>query len=819
MTVAQVPPPRWPRVARDVLLGVVAYFVAARIGLEFSLFEGSVSPVWPPSGVALGLALVFGRRVAFGAGLGALLSDVVTNGLTVLSPMVGVGALLSCWTGVTLLRKSGFDRKMPRVREVLLLVALGALASPVMAASFGSYALYLNGHVPREALGQVWRTWWVGDALGVLSFAPVLLAYAGTPRGVARITLRERAAVLALLVASTVGVFLLKEPVSIASGMLVFAAVPVMAIVWVALRFDQRTAATAMLFVSIAAILGTAAGRGAFSLDTPSDRIWLLQLYLVICALTTFTISSLIADSRARHLALKASEEQLRRTQQLAAVGGFSWRMGSAPRWSPQLHAIYQVPESEPPLTLDDARALMLPGDRVRYEALLTRIRPAPVPYTFSFSFRRRDGDIRHAQAMAEPLLDADGKLLGWDGAIQDITERVNTEEKLRTMERGLQQSQRLESLGLLAGGVAHDFNNLLTGILANAAYVKSAVKERPNLAQALGDVEGASRAASELCRQMLTFAGRARPSLERVELSNLVGETGQLLSRSIKRGARLVFDLASDLPAIDGDPTQLRQIAMNLLMNASDALGETGSVLIRTEVARCSAEDLTRALTQVDLAGKTCVRLTVEDDGCGMSEETLQRIFQPFFTTKAKGRGLGLAATLGIVQQHNGALVVTSELGKGTRFTLWFPVSDAAKVAVPHEVFHLQGTALVVDDEPAVLRAATRLLEAAGVTVLTALGVEEAQQQLGKPGSVSFALVDQQLGEGKGDALVRKLKAERPGLPCVIMISVPDEPAALALQKEGLAAVLLKPFRPETLREAVQQASRTATQAAPAAT
>ncbi len=663
------------RLAADAALGAVMYVATARLGMLFALFHDAVSPLWPASGVVVALVLVRGPGVMLGAFVGALTNDALNHGLTLFSALVGLGSVVECLTAATLLRWSGFERTLPRVRDVLALVFLGAALAPVGAALLGAAALVVGGQVPASSAGSVFATWWLGDALGVLAFTPVVLAFIGTPRRRWTPALSGEVGLAGvLIVLSACGLFLTPQAARAGSGVLVLASLPTLGVVWVALRADQRTAAGATLFVCAMAILGAGEGWGVFSSLTPADRVWVLQLYFVLLSVTAFSVSSLTFDRRARLRQLSEREHELRRTAELTAIGGFSWHLDEAvPRWSLGLHRVFQIPLHEQPLTLQEGVGSMLPADRERYEVLLAKVRRQPEAYRFSFGFVRRDGAIRHARAFVEPVFDAQRRVVSWDGAIQDVTELVEAEQRAREADRLLEKSQRLESLGLLAGGVAHDFNNLLTTILTGAHLIKAEATD-PAVGEAADDVERAGRAAAELCRQMLTFAGRAEPRLEPIHLSTLVRDTAQLVAPSLKKTVSLAPTLAPEVALFQGDRTQLGQVVMNLLINASDAM-EQGQIRVATTVTTFTGVDPATLVVQGPEAGTPCVELTVEDEGAGMSPDTLQRIFQPFFTTKPTGRGLGLATTLGIVQQHGGALALESTLGVGSRFRLWFPV------------------------------------------------------------------------------------------------------------------------------------------------
>ena len=283
---------------------------------------------------------------------------------------------------------------------------------------------------------------------------------------------------------------------------------------------------------------------------------------------------------------------------------------------------------------------------------------------------------------------------------------------------------QKLESLGVLAGGIAHDFNNLLMVVLGHAEMALQEISPRSAVRGNLTEITTAAQRAADLCRQMLAYAGRAVFALERVELRELVEEMAHLLKTAISKKAILNLSLERGLPPIEADPSQIRQIVMNLVINASEAIGDrSGVITVSVGATRCDEEYLRKTELHDDLAPGLYVHLEVTDTGSGMDAETRSRIFEPFFTTKFTGRGLGLAAVLGIVRAHKGALKVYSEPGKGTTFKVLFPALEekgrerGPSNSSPQADWRGQGTILLVDDEESLIDLGARMLEHLGFT------------------------------------------------------------------------------------------------------
>ncbi len=411
---------------------------------------------------------------------------------------------------------------------------------------------------------------------------------------------------------------------------------------------------------------------------------------------------------------------------------------------------------------------------------------------------------------------------LAWGGtdavlvAFRDVSERHRMAEERERMARQLQETQKLESLGVLAGGIAHDFNNLLTGVLGNAALLRETMPADKQARASLQAIERSAERAADLCRELLAYAGKGRVAMEPVDLSALVAETIHLLEHAMDKGATFEVSLARGLPPVMADETQIRQIVMNLVMNASDALeGRKGAITVSTGRLHATRELLAHSILGQELREGPYVVLEVADTGIGMSRETLGRIFEPFFTTKFTGRGLGLAAVLGIVRGHGGALDVRSAPGEGSRFRLLLPrapgfaTGEMPAVRAPAAEWSASGTVLVVDDEPVVRKLAARVLQTAGLTVLTADGGDEALRLFaGDPSAIDAVIVDLTMPAPDGAETVRRLRAERPDLPLVMMSGYTEDDVTPRLAGQG-ARFLQKPFTPDALRDAIRDVLR----------
>jgi PAS domain S-box-containing protein len=408
---------------------------------------------------------------------------------------------------------------------------------------------------------------------------------------------------------------------------------------------------------------------------------------------------------------------------------------------------------------------------------------------------------------------DDDRRILGIiASAIGGEDNRRMAEEVRQKFEAKVLQAQKLESLGVLAGGIAHDFNNLLTAILGNANLALMDLAPESSARDNLRSIEEASCRAAELCRQMLAYAGRNRFVAEPLNLSRLVRELTHLLHVSVSKKALLRCVLAEDLPAIEADPAQLRQVAMNLIINASEAIGEAeGVIAIFTGTMQCDEAFLRECHPAGSLACGKYVYLEVIDSGCGMDPEALARIFDPFYTTKFSGRGLGLASVLGIVRQHRGNIKVESAPGRGTTFRVLFPASEkpAVQAGADGEPAAWQGTGtiLLVDDEAPVRNVATKMLERCGFSVLIASDGYEAVEQFRKHSAeIACVLLDLAMPRMDGEETYKELRRLRRDVPIVLASGYSAFDVQNRFPDGGLAGFIEKPYELQqlgaTLRE-----------------
>ena len=436
----------------------------------------------------------------------------------------------------------------------------------------------------------------------------------------------------------------------------------------------------------------------------------------------------------------------------------------------------------------------------------------------FEESIVHADGTRIFALANAVPLQDERGQVRGCVSTFQDITSLVEMEQRRRDLDHKLQDTQKLESLGILAGGIAHDFNNLLTGILGNASLARLDLAATSPVMLSIEQIEVATLRAADLCKQMLAYSGKGRFVVQQLNLNQLIEDTTHLLKISIGKTCVLRLNLAAELPAIRADATQMRQIIMNLVINASEAIGERSGVIALTSgIVRLDEDYIATLFHSDEIEPGDYVFLEVSDNGDGMDAATLGKIFDPFFTTKFTGRGLGLAAVLGIIRGHKGGLKVYSEPKRGTTFKILLPCGTGAAepLAVPPAAtanWRGQGTVLVVDDEETVRTVSARILESLGFTVVLA---SDGQEAIGRyrqePARYSLVLLDLTMPHMDGEETFRQLRHVNPGVKVVLMSGFNEQEAVGRFTGKGLAGFVQKPFAVGSLIAAVREVLRQA--------
>ena len=423
---------------------------------------------------------------------------------------------------------------------------------------------------------------------------------------------------------------------------------------------------------------------------------------------------------------------------------------------------------------------------------------------------KRKDGEEVRVEVRMNPIRAEGGEWVLT--SIVDITERKRSEEERRRLEKQMQHAQKLESLGVLAGGIAHDFNNLLVSILGNAGLALMQLAPEAPARETVRAIEAAAIRSAELTKQLLAYSGRGTFVIEPLDLSQLVAEMAHILGVTIPKKVKFRTRLATGLRAVEADAGQIQQVVMNLITNAAEAVGDrAGDIVVSTGEVEADRAYLSDSFLDEHLPEGRYVYLEVTDSGCGMDKETQAKIFDPFFTTKFTGRGLGLATVLGIVRGHGGTIRVYSEPGKGTAFKVLLPASG--KAAPPRRdgremVRTGSGTVLVVDDEPGVRDVASKMLELAGYTVLTAhngtAGVEMFRERAGE---IAAVLLDMTMPDISGEEVFRAIRQIRPDAKVIVSTGYNEQETMSLFRGKGLAGFIQKPYEPAKLIAVVSQA------------
>jgi PAS domain S-box-containing protein len=778
---------RLPYAAGVAVLATV-YFAVAKLGFLAAVVHGVVSSAWPPSGVALAALLLWGPRYWPGITLGALLVNA-SSGVPLMGAVgMGVGNTLEAVVGVLLLQRvMGFRPSLERLRDVLALALLGAVLATTLSATIGVASLLWSGAASSSSLGPLWRVWWSGDAIGVLLVTPVLLTWMTVPRvHQTRGRAPEALSLLVILVVLTSLLFL--TPFSY-----VYAIFPFVS--WAALRFGPRGAATATLVVSSLAIWFTLNGLGPFVASTATHNLALLQTFMGLLALTGLVLAALATERKFAVEALTESEAHYR----------VLFERHPNPLW------VYDH-ETAAFLAVNDAAVARYGYSRAEFLGMtLDAIRaPADREQTLDpgsteageWRHRTKDGAILEVD-IAQHTLTFAGRPAALAIA-RDITQR-------KTLEAQLLQSQKMEAVGLLAGGVAHDFNNLLTVILGSADLLLDRIgRDRPERDE-VEEIRKAALWAADLTRQLLAFSRRQLLAPQVLDLNEIVANMDKILRRVIGADIDLRTVPNPHLGAVLADPGQFEQVVMNLALNARDAMPSGGKLTIET-----ANVELDEAYARERPAAKPghYAMLAVSDTGIGMDAETRARIFEPFFTTKpiGKGTGLGLATVYGIVKQSDGYIWVYSEPGCGTTFKIYLPqvaaaAAPAVRSSVPPVSVHGSETVLLVEDEAMVRNLVQKVLTANGYTVLVAANGRDAERvAAAHEGHIHLLMTDVVLPGLNGRQIAQLLIAARPGIRVLYLSGYTNNAIVHHGVLEPDFAFLQKPFAPAVLGRKVRE-------------
>ncbi len=654
------------RLVAEMLAVALAYTVTAQLGLLATLPDYPIAAIWPPAGVAVALLWRAGRQYSPGIFFGALATELM------LFPWwqavsIAAGNTLGMMTAVMVMNRWQLTFQTPGRREFFGLI-LAALIGVTLSATNGVIWLTAGG-LPESQWLWVWMTWWLGDGVGILIVAPACLT-ASWPRW----HFRTVKAGVWLLITATLSAIAFTDVVPIpVRGLLVFPAI--LFLVLVAMQERWAVASVHVVVWAGIALWGTTSGQGPFRPYAPLPQMLMLWALLTTSAIMVLALTTTHTErARAlRELTTAAREYQALIDSTPAAI--VRYRPDGTLTFANE--TLCNLLGCERP-TLIGRSVFELIANLPRGEAItdlpLLHFEAMPMDGT-SGSFRLSDGRQRWYRWTARQIVTAQGTI-EFQAIGIDLTERREAEAQRAAIERKMQDAQRLEALGVLAGGVAHDFNNLLAGILGHAELAIAALPDSHPAHSYLQTVINGVMQATGLTRQLLAYSGKGRFLLRTLNLNELIVQTTDLLRLTLPKKVQLELRLAPELPLITGDEGQLRQVLMNLIINAGEAIGEkAGTVTISTTGHGIHMEVVSGGIYSPAAPGRF-IELVVADTGCGMDETTQAKLFDPFFTTKFAGRGLGLSAVLGIVRGHGGGIRVESQLGVGTRFTVLLPAA-----------------------------------------------------------------------------------------------------------------------------------------------
>ncbi len=510
--------------------------------------------------------------------------------------------------------------------------------------------------------------------------------------------------------------------------------------------------------------------------------------------------------------ALRESELFLRKAQQSARIGIYEFDIVHD-RWhsSSELDTIFGI-DATYDRTFSNWLCLINPEWRERMAAYFADLLASRKWFEMEYLIVRPvDGQSRWVYGTGEFEYDDNGKAVRMFGTIQDVTDRKRLEEERLALEKQLLHAQKLESLGVLAGGIAHDFNNILTAIIGNADLALMRLNKESPVLENLRKIEQAAARAADLARQMLAYSGKGKFVVEAIDLNRLIEEMFHMLEVSISKKAVLKLNPYHPLPSVEADATQIRQIIMNLVINASEAIGDrSGIIAVTTGVMGCDRNYLKDVWLDDNISEGLYVYLEIADTGCGMDKETLAKLFDPFFTTKFTGRGLGMAAVLGIVRGHKGAIKVYSEPNRGTTFKVLLPASER-----PAELFsdtdHSDhwlgsGTVLLVDDEETVRGIGGEMLNVLGFEVLTANDGREALETYRNNPGIALVLLDLTMPHMDGEQCFRELRQLDPKVKVIMSSGFSEQEVTQKFAGKGLAGFIQKPYKLNMLKEVIRR-------------
>jgi len=782
-------PSYWSR----FLLLAVGYTTLGIFVLSAELSHPAIGRiVWPASGLGLAALALWGTRLWPAVALGSAVATYYTGGAWSQSLATAVGNALEVWLAATLLRKARFDPHFGSARHVIaftVLASLGALVS----ALFGVLGLAWSASAPVDILPRIAWLWAAGHAMGAVVTGPFFLTLSQWKRWVRQPPrVAEAAALFIALGVVQTAAFRTDSAASLSY-------LPFPLLMWAAYRFGPAGAAPANLILGSLALWWTALGQGPFSTaDNTSSAYLFTWGYATVTAITALFFAATIAEGRSAEDRRRRQANDYRLLIEQAADGVLIF--------SPEGKCVDANTSACDMLGLSRAQligrmpqALVADSQIGLADAQINSLQ-AGATGQFAWRIRLPDGSTFPADVSAKRF--SDGRIQAF---LRDVTARKSLEEQLN-------QAQKIEAAGQLAGGVAHEFNNLLTLMLGHALAIRSELEAESPADDHLTKVVSAAERAGKLTRRLLTFARKQPAEPQTIPLNDLVSEMAGVLPRMMGEDVQFVTVPSNDPWLVRVDPGLLQQVVLNLALNARDAMPDGGRLVMECRNVHLS-ETWTRERASISV-GDYAV-LAVTDTGKGMTPETAARIFEPFFTTKSpnKGAGLGMAVSHGIILQAGGDIRIISEPGKGTTVEIYLPRTRGSSAEVPavprpREPSRARGgeTILVIEDEQGLKELAVDILTARGYVVLTAADGEEGIRICSqKDVAIHLVVSDVVLPGVNGPEAVRTIRQKRPKVRVLFVSGYSEERMAISELETVGTGFLAKPFRPDELSAAVR--------------
>ena len=668
----RVTPSQW---LLGCVLAAIAYFLSAQIGLLIATIGATITIIWLPTGIATGVLYRYGIRYWPGLFIAAF----ATNQLTLKSHtafLIAIGNTIAPIVCAMLLRRMKFQPSFATWRDIVVL-AVAALTSMSISAVNGTFWLLDSGAIPASIWQEAVTVWWLGDAGGVLIAAPTILAW--RPSLLERMRRRGNFMQFVGAASLTIAIFLFLylEVFTLATWSLTLIFLPFICVLRVATVYRAWGVGLQILIVAVFAFWVNHRGTGITQYFDAHTRPYFLWGYLVSMSVIALALVGLLSEREQITKRLRESEGEYRALVDDNPAIICRFRADGAIVFANETYRrIFgngRVAGKENLLS-----RIGLLSDRVAVDRLPSLL-PADPPVDlvcFAKDIASKGRWVSWSIRAAESSANGQPEYLAIG---LDVTERKRAESERKELELQAIQAQQFEAVGVLAGGVAHEFNNILTGILGNAELAQMLISENSDARACIGEIRTGADRAAELTRQLMIFAGKSNTAVGPIPLTEFIRNNDGLFNIAVSKRCRIAYDLDDELPLIRADEASIRQVLMSLVTNAGEAIGKrSGTIQIRTQTRSFTDKPASSEWVRspgLQLHGNY-VQLEVIDDGFGMSPDVQARIFEPFFTTKFPGRGLGMAAVLGIVRGRKGAIRVRSTPGAGTSITLLFPVA-----------------------------------------------------------------------------------------------------------------------------------------------